>query len=244
MSPDRPNQTADRARVVKHMSTKQILASAFAVALLAFAGGAAAAGTSADANGFYGGVSLRSAGHDSDGLSVGHLLANPASVWNRFTSPVADDNGSRTLAYGGYRFGNDVAVEGAVATSDRYALQPTLTSARRGVGLALVPDADTAGKAWNVDVYTAWEFKTRMSLYGRLGYAQAETQPAYLPGFNGDVVRRSRDGVNYGLGLRYDMTPALGLRLEYARFAKLPGELTTGMLPENDQVQFGLQFRF
>ena len=81
-------------------------------------------------------------------------------------------------------------------------------------------------------------------MYGRLGYAQTEAQPAYLPGFNGDVARRNRDGVNYGLGLRYDMTPALGLRLEYARFARLPGELATGVLPENDQVQFGLQFRF
>jgi len=40
------------------------------------------------------------------------------------------------------------------------------------------------------------------------------------------------------------MTPALGLRVEYARFARLPGELTTGVIPENDQVQFGLQFRF
>jgi long-subunit fatty acid transport protein len=57
-------------------------------------------------------------------------------------------------------------------------------------------------------------------------------------------VRRNRDGVNYGLGLRYDMTPALGLRLEYARFARLPAEFSTGLLPENDQLQFGLQFRF
>ena len=57
-------------------------------------------------------------------------------------------------------------------------------------------------------------------------------------------MRRNRDGVNYGLGLRYDMTPALGLRLEYARFARLPGELATGVLPENDQVQLGVQFRF
>ena len=70
------------------------------------------------------------------------------------------------------------------------------------------------------------------------------TPPAYIPGFNGDVARRNREGVNYGLGLRYDMTPALGLRVEYARFARLPGELTTGVIPENDQVQFGLQFRF
>jgi hypothetical protein len=39
------------------------------------------------------------------------------------------------------------------------------------------------------------------------------------------------------------MSPALGLRLEYARFGRLPGDFT-GVLPENDQLQFGLQFRF
>jgi hypothetical protein len=50
--------------------------------------------------------------------------------------------------------------------------------------------------------------------------------------------------MNYGLGLRYDMTPALGLRLEYARFGRFPGESLTGILPENDQLQLGVQFRF
>jgi opacity protein-like surface antigen len=227
------------------MSQKQLLAGvSFAVWLLASAGGAAAADAPPDSSGFYGGVSLRDAGRDTNGVAVGHILANPASIWNRYTSPVAEDNGNRTLAFGGYRFGNDVAIEAAVATTDRYALRPSMASARRGVGLSLVPDAENAGKSWNVDLYTTWEFRSRMSLYGRLGYAQTETQPAYLPGFNSDAARRNRDGVNYGLGLRYDMTPALGLRLEYARFARLPGELTTGVLPENDQVQFGLQFRF
>jgi opacity protein-like surface antigen len=226
------------------MFQKQLLAGvSFAVWLLAPAGGAVAAEAAADVSGFYGGVSLRDEGRDTNGVTIGHILANPASIWNRYTSPIAGDSGNRTLAFGGYRFGNDVSVEAAVATMDSYALRPSMTSARRGVGLSLVPDAEP-GKAWNVDLYTSWEFKSRMSLYGRLGYAQTETQPAYLPGFNGDSVRRNRDGVNYGLGLRYDMTPALGLRLEYARFARLPGELTTGVLPENDQVQFGLQFRF
>ncbi len=152
------------------------------------------------------------------------------------------DAGTRTLAYGGYRFANDVAVEAALATQDRYALQPALTGARRGVGLALAPDAD--GKAWNVDVYTSWEFRKRISLYGRLGYAQTESQAGYAPGFTGDAVRRNRDGMNYGVGLRYDMTSALGLRLEYARFGRLPGEFTSGVMPENDQVQLGVQFRF
>ena len=45
-------------------------------------------------------------------------------------------------------------------------------------------------------------------------------------------------------GLRYDLNPALGLRLEYARFARFPGEAAVGTLPEGDQVQLGVQFRF
>ena len=56
--------------------------------------------------------------------------------------------------------------------------------------------------------------------------------------------RRLRDGVNYGVGLRYDVTPALGLRLEYARFARFAGESVAGLLPDSDQVQLGMQLRF
>jgi hypothetical protein len=191
------------------------------------------------ASGFYGGISLRESGREGGGVTFGHLN----SVWGRFAMPVADDTGARTLAFGGYRFANDVAVEAAFATSDRYALQPALSGARRGVGLALAQDVDP-GKAWNVDVYGSWEFRKRFALYGRLGYAQSEAQGAYLPGFTSEVLRRPRDGMNYGVGLRYDMTPALGLRVEYARFARLPGELASGLMPENDQVQLGVQFRF
>jgi hypothetical protein len=57
-------------------------------------------------------------------------------------------------------------------------------------------------------------------------------------------ARRNRDGVNYGVGLRYDVNPVLGLRLEYARFGRLAGEPMAGVLPDSDHVQVGLQFRF
>ena len=93
---------------------------------------------------------------------------------------MAEDTGSRTLAYGGYRFANDLAVEAAVATFDRYALRPSLAGARRGVGLCARAGRRGAGKAWNVDVYTTWEFRNRFSLYGRLGYAQTRNA-ACLP---------------------------------------------------------------
>jgi len=223
------------------MLAKQIL-KCLLLALVAIAPAAWAADAAlapADAAGFYGGISLRNVGHEGDGLSVGPRN----SVWSRFALPVADDGGARTLAYGGYRWSNELSVEAAVATLDRYSLQPALPSSRRGVGLALATDNDASAKAWNVDVYTTWEFRKTLSLYGRLGYAQSDTPQFYPPGFVGDV-RRNRDGVNYGLGLRYDLSSALGLRLEYARFTRLPGEIAGGVLPENDQLQLGVQFRF
>ena len=55
--------------------------------------------------------------------------------------------------------------------------------------------------------------------------------------------RRNRDGMNYGVGVRYDLNSSLGLRLEYGRFGRLSGEVGNG-LPDSDQVSFGLQLRF
>lgn len=210
--------------------------------LLGAASGAWAAAPTPESDiraGFYGGVSLRGGEGGGPGLSVGPLN----SVWNRFAMPVTDDSGARTLAYGGYRWTNDVAVEAAVATLDRYSLQPAVPGGRRGVGLALDSDVDAGSRAWNVDVYTTWEFKSSLSLYGRLGYAQSEAALPYSTAYTSDA-RRSRDGMSYGLGLRYDLSSALGLRLEYARFGRLPGEIVGGTLPENDQLQLGVQFRF
>lgn len=222
------------------MRQKHTLTPILAVLLVLAAPVMAADPAPADAAGFYGGVSLRNGDGGGDGLTLGPL----SSVWNRFAMPMAEDSGARTLAYGGYRWANDLALEAAVGTFDRYSLQPAFPGNRRGVGLALANDGETATKAWNVDVYTSWEFRKSLSLYGRLGYAQSDATPlAYTPGFASDV-RRTRDGVNYGLGLRYDLSSALGLRLEYARFSRLPGEVVGGLLPENDQLQLGVQFRF
>lgn len=214
-----------------------IIACSFAISLAAQA---AEPTDAAPLSGFYGGVSLRNDGVQGQGVTLGSV----ATAWNRYASPLADDSGPRTLAYGGYRFANDIALEASVATLDRYyPLVPVVPGARRGVGLALSQDGDAAGKAWNVDVFTSWELRPALALYGRLGYAQADVQSAPLASFTADV-RRPRDGMNYGVGLRYDLTQALGLRFEYARFARFPGDLAPGTLPESDQLQLGLQYRF
>src|SRR3954447_4374817 len=195
---------------------------------------------SSEAGGFYGGVALRTAGIDRSGVDLGRL----ASAWGRFASPISDDTASRALVFGGYRWANDLALEGSFSTSDRYALRP-LDAAPRGVGLSLTTTPALSSRAWNADVYTSWSFRKSFALYGRLGYAQSDTVPGYaLAALPPTETRRLRDGVNYGLGMRYDVSPALGLRLEYARFSRFAGESISGPLPESDQVQLGMQFRF
>ena len=196
------------------------------------------------APGFYGGVSLRDRVTDGSGLTFGS--AN--TVWNRYVAPTTDDTSSRALLFGGYRWRNDIAVEASFNSVDMYTLRPAGgAGGRRGVGLNFASSAglgDLQARSWNVDVFTSWTFYRALALYGRLGYAQSETISAF-----GNVApspaeaRRLRDGVNVGVGLRYDMNSALGLRIEYGRFGRFAGEIGNG-LPDTDQVTFGVQLRF
>jgi len=196
------------------------------------------------ADGFYGGLSLRDRASDQPGLAVGsgvrglHVVDLPLT-WNRYAPPTADDSAQRTLVFGGYRWKNDVSVEAAVSSADQYAfgaasLRPAITG-----GLS-----DLASRTWNADLYTGWEMVRNFSLYGRVGYAQADNHPLFAGASVIPGDPRRRDGVNYGLGLRYDMTHSLGLRVEYARFGRFAGEVVNNGLPESDQVSIGVQFRF
>ena len=196
-----------------------------------------AVGAAAAQDGFYGGVAVRDAGADAMGLTLGKLPL----AWNRFTTPAAEDATQRALVFGGYRWSSDISVEAAFNASDKYALRPGLIGVT-SVGLGLSDPT----RAWNADVYTSWEFVRSLSLYGRLGYAQTDARAVLAPMtlVVGDA-RRLRDGVNYGVGLRYDLTQALGLRVEYSRFNRFNGDaLSAGLLPESDQVTLGVQFKF
>ena len=189
-------------------------------------------------DGFYGGVSLRQGGADATGLALG----GPALVWNRFAAPAGEDAAQQTLLFGGYRWKSDISVEAAFNSRDQYTLKAG-SDRPAGVGLGLV---DASARTWNADVYTSWEFLHSFSLYGRLGYAQNDSRPLFsgaslVPG----DPRRFRDGVNYGVGLRYLLSQSLGLRVEYSRFGRFAGESSSvGILPESDQFTIGVQYRF
>ena len=196
-----------------------------------------AAGSAVAQDGFYGGVSVRDGGADAMGLVLGKL----PFAWNHFATPTAEDATQRALVFGGYRWSSDISVEAAFNANDKYALRPGSIGVS-SVGLGLSDPTRT----WNADVYTSWEFVHSLSLYGRLGYAQTDGRALLAPVtlLTADA-RRLRDGVNYGVGLRYDLTRVLGLRVEYSRFNRFGGEnVNAGLLPETDQVTLGVQFKF
>ena len=193
-------------------------------------------------DGFYGGVSYRD--NTPGGIGVNFGAAGPGL--SRTPAAVVDESASRTLLFGGYRWHNDLAVEAAVSSLDKYALRPLDTgSAQRGVGLRVGPGVgELQSRSLNLDVFTSWTIYKSVALYGRLGYVQAETPQLAGPSLVSVTNSRGvRDGMNYGVGMRYDMNSALGLRLEYSRFGRFAGEFGSS-LPDTDQVTLGVQFRF
>lgn len=194
---------------------------------------AAAGAAEVPRDGFYGGIALRDATGEQ-----GVAIRDASNAWGRLAPIAAEGQASQALVYGGYRWRRDLALEAALG-SESYRLP-----GRGGVGLVLPVEDESASRRWNVDVQGSWAFWRSLSLYGRLGYSQSELAPLYrtsvvaTPG-----EARARDGMNYGVGLRYDVTRSLGVRLEYARTGLFAGEVANGT-PYDDQVQFGLQFRF
>lgn len=223
----------------------QLTAAAISISLALCLVSHAQAVDNADAtrtDGFYGGVSYR----DNTPSGIGMNFGAGGPALSRTPAAVVDDSASRALMFGGYRWQNDLAVEAAVSSLDQYALRPLISgSAPRGVGLRFGPGTtDLQSRSVNVDVFTSWNFYRSVALYGRLGYAQAEgLQLVGVAPVSVTSSRGLRDGMNYGVGMRYDMNSALGLRLEYSRFGRFAGEIGTS-LPESDQVTLGVQLKF
>lgn len=186
----------------------------------------------AGGGGFYGGIGMRDSGAEQ-GITLGD-----AGRRERFSASVAEIPVEQTTIFGGYRWGSDLALEASLGT-DGYRLPGA-----GGVGLMLPGGTDPLARTWNLDVYGSWAFARNLSLYGRLGYAMADSLPTYSTAIIGNRDGRQREGLNYGVGLRYDLGRSLGLRLEYARVGPTTADNGNMMLPETDQVQFGIQLRF
>ncbi|MCS6996551.1 MAG: hypothetical protein NZ533_06280 [Casimicrobiaceae bacterium] len=148
---------------------------------------------------------------------------------------------SGTTAFGGYRFESGMTVGAAITTQiGRF---PSGLEGRRGVGLYLDPAqwSMVVGQQVQLDVVSAFSWRSSWSLYGRLGVGRGDLRIAdpLLPSGNG--VERTQ--MSYGLGLRYDLSPSLGLKLEMRRGLRSPWERLRAE-PEGDSILFGLRWVF
>lgn len=185
--------------------------------------------TSSAESGFYGGLTFRPTTVDASVSLIG--VDSFASLKPRSEEPT-----QLTALYGGYRWRDALGIEAALSQTDKYALRPDWSS----FGLRL-GDTQTT---WNLDVYTSLAVSPRFSLYGRLGVEQAEPNGGAAGVFTTDNLgRRLREGMNYGLGVRYDIGGSFGLRMEWARSARFGAESLLAPT-DTDQLSFGLQYRF
>ena len=193
----------------------------------------------AAAQGFYGGFSVRPKNLDP---GMAQIESNALS----WTKPTGDEPSQQARIYGGYRLHSDVGVEAALTHSQRLGLRFD----PRSFGLTT---GETTSRAWNLDLYTSWALQPKFSVYGRLGIEQPNGSPQLAPGATADVARRQVLGLNYGIGLRYDLNQAMGVRFEWARPYRSANANATasasGLNDSNrndaaDQVSVGLQFRF
>ena len=134
----------------------------------------------------------------------------------------------------GYKYSRYLAVEsefvdGTRAASDLFAAPGNLTSAFRSASYGV----DT------IATLPVWRF----SFYGRMGAYRGDprsTFASYSTSLLADNSMRSR--WRYGLGMRYDITKALGVRAEMEHYSLMGGSSLSE--PESDQISLGVSWRF
>lgn len=218
-----------------------------AVALACALGASFAGAQSKDTSGFFTGLRLAPQSTDAPrgagsfappGLKLGQALefSRPLDVGN----PLP--NG--TTAFGGYQFDSGLALGAAInTTASRSLLEPQARAgAADGIGLrfdasrwALPANPNTV----NVDVVSAFNYRNYLSVYGKVGVGRTDPKPGDAHFISGPTERTS---LSYGLGVRYDFTPNVGLKFELSRGTRFGTSLKT--FDEPDSLNVGIRWSF
>jgi opacity protein-like surface antigen len=220
-----------------------------AAALLALAGVFAFASTSLQAQegGFFSGLRL---GPTSAAATPGAwsfappgLKLGQALEFSR-PSDVANPLPNLATAFGGYQFGSGVSLGAALNSSSTTSPFAVVTAAttRDGVGLRFDAERWTvpaATSSVNVDVVSAFNFRNYLSVYGKVGVGRTDAkagETSYMPG------QPERTSLSYGVGVRYDFTPNVGLKFELSRGTRFGTSLKT--YDEPDSLNLGVRWSF
>ena len=183
-----------------------------------------------------------SAGSAKSNVSAGEVNDFLGTLGFGSPSTSADDKDTTYKFLLGYRFSQAVAVEGFYTDLGSYDTRSKVTSPFLGT-----VNADYKAKGYGIDLVVSAPMTQVFSVYARLGIIQAKTEATFnSSGSIGLLFNRgskNKTGQHYGVGLQYDITPALGLRGEVETYRKLGDDSTGGEL-KVDALSMGAILRF
>jgi hypothetical protein len=206
------------------------LLSCFAIALLT--GGLTAGSANAQ---YYGGISLGRllpGGIDSPGQEF--AVDNSLPTLTASKSSAQSVHGLRLA----YPLANHLQLSG---TYDELASSGhgTMSAAGR---LALAPSV----RAYGLDLVSAAPLFDRLSIFGRAGILTLRPEPGAAINGNFDAalpgLTQSATAARFGVGMRYDFSNRIGLRLEVERFRKLGGNSLGEFSADNYSLGVLLKF--
>ena len=187
---------------------------------------------------YYGGLSLSPL--ILGGIGPGNRDPAGAALEPGFSSPLVALRNSRTVY--GLRFAYPLAANLAIEGGYNELARANYGAAPLHGSLARNPDA----RGYGLDLVGAAPLFDRFSVFGRAGIQSIRTDIPSASVGNIDLAAPSFaqtiTAARFGVGVRYDFSSSLGLRLEVERFRKLGGNSLDEFSADN--YSFGVLLKF
>lgn len=209
------------------------------VMLLAGSGFVASNAMAANESGWYAGVSLGSVKASLDPV-------DPTRTVGVTGLSVTDESSSTGYKlFGGYRLGQNFAVEGGYTNLGK--TKRTVTGIVGGVADGTVEKSKASG--WQFDAVGILPVAKDFSLIAKVGtiYSTVSMDSYGFDGSTGND-KHSEWNLTYGLGLQYELSKAVAARAEWERYDKL-GNKNTNLQPGTGEANInlysvGLSYKF
>ncbi len=180
-----------------------------------------------------------SIGQSTSNIDEDRIRANLIGTGLTAATFENDENNTAFKLFGGYKFNRYFALEGGYFDLGQFGYTATTLPAGSLIGNIKL-------KGINFDAVGMYPINDKFSVFGRVGLQYAEAKDTFA---NTGAVANPLDanpsknaaGLKAGLGLQYDFTPALAMRLEGERYRI---DDAVGGKGDIDMLSLGLVYQF
>jgi OOP family OmpA-OmpF porin len=219
---------------MKHLSTSAALGLA-TLAALAAAPAALAQSVEQNTSGWYMGGNIGRTNQKDANITTGLAAQGLAT-----TSIVTTGHDRGYKVFGGYQLNRNVAIEGGYFDLGNFGYTATTSPLGTQTG-------DTRYKGLNLDLVGTLPLTDKFSAIGRVGVTNSRASGSYsatgaarVPFGNANPSERTTNA-KWGLGVAYDFTPSLGMRVEAERYRVKDAFRNKNNI---DMISVGLVYRF